>query len=320
MDAVRVCSLGQITSALFEVGGQYRRNIEVGALLANWILRPTALRVPCNFLEMNMANDVQTEQLVASLIMKATDDIAAGKTRAQVIQALVDMAASPAVAEAIALRAEDVHTGHTPASYPAKPLKEGVADASAPRTQMLSKIPLWLGRLSVGRKLTLIYLLDLTAVIYVSGILIHEKYLAIDFARKEIVGAHYAEVVRRNLMGAFRVPPPSAAPQTATTHFVDDLQALEAIRSAHDADLNTTEASLRLHKLLQTPQSKGNKTALLSQGRDLLTIVGNQSNLILDPDLDSYYVMSLTVLRFPELLQVLYDTRDFMQHWGQTSQ
>ena len=27
MDAVRVCSLGQVTSALFEVGGQYRRNM-----------------------------------------------------------------------------------------------------------------------------------------------------------------------------------------------------------------------------------------------------------------------------------------------------
>jgi len=27
MDAVRVCSLGQITEALFEVGGQYRRNM-----------------------------------------------------------------------------------------------------------------------------------------------------------------------------------------------------------------------------------------------------------------------------------------------------
>jgi len=27
MDAVRVCSLGQITTALFEVGGQYRRNM-----------------------------------------------------------------------------------------------------------------------------------------------------------------------------------------------------------------------------------------------------------------------------------------------------
>ena len=27
MDAARVCSLGQITGALFEVGGQYRRNM-----------------------------------------------------------------------------------------------------------------------------------------------------------------------------------------------------------------------------------------------------------------------------------------------------
>jgi methylmalonyl-CoA mutase len=27
MDAVRVCSLGQITQTLFEVGGQYRRNM-----------------------------------------------------------------------------------------------------------------------------------------------------------------------------------------------------------------------------------------------------------------------------------------------------
>jgi len=27
MDAVRCCSLGQITQALFEVGGQYRRSM-----------------------------------------------------------------------------------------------------------------------------------------------------------------------------------------------------------------------------------------------------------------------------------------------------
>ena len=27
IDAVRVCSLGQITDALFEVGGQYRRSM-----------------------------------------------------------------------------------------------------------------------------------------------------------------------------------------------------------------------------------------------------------------------------------------------------
>ncbi len=51
-----------------------------------------------------MSNDAQTQQLIASLAMKATDDLAAGKTHAQGIQALVEMVASPAVAEAIALR------------------------------------------------------------------------------------------------------------------------------------------------------------------------------------------------------------------------
>ena len=42
-----------------------------------------------------------------------------------------------------------------------------------------------LARLSVSRKLMLIYLLDLTAVIFVSSVLINEKFIAIDFARKE---------------------------------------------------------------------------------------------------------------------------------------
>jgi hypothetical protein len=38
-----------------------------------------------------------------------------------------------------------------------------------------------IGGLSVGRKLSLIYLLDLTAVIFISGILINEKYISINF-------------------------------------------------------------------------------------------------------------------------------------------
>ncbi|NEX62952.1 hypothetical protein, partial [Noviherbaspirillum galbum] len=47
------------------------------------------------------------------------------------------------------------------------------------------------GSLTVARKLALIYMLDLTAVLFVSGILIREKYIAIDFAKKELVGSHY---------------------------------------------------------------------------------------------------------------------------------
>ncbi len=57
-----------------------------------------------------------------------------------------------------------------------------------------------IGGLSVGRKLSLIYLLDLTAVIFVSGILINEKYIAIDFTQKEIDGGHYIAAISQNLV------------------------------------------------------------------------------------------------------------------------
>jgi diguanylate cyclase (GGDEF)-like protein/PAS domain S-box-containing protein len=176
---------------------------------------------------------------------------------------------------------------------------------------MLKIILTWLGKLSVGQKLTLIYLLDLTAVIYVSSILIQEKYLAIDFARKEIVGARYTDAVRSNLLHTFI----EAAPVTAP----DALATLQQARDVSDSSLRTGELAERFVQTLGTARDKteSEKARTLSLGRDLLTTVGNQSNLILDPDLDSYYVMSLSILRFPELLQVLHESRQFMQSRSQ---
>ncbi|KQO21777.1 diguanylate phosphodiesterase [Acidovorax sp. Leaf76] len=176
----------------------------------------------------------------------------------------------------------------------------------------------WLGRLSVGRKLMLIYLLDLSAVIYVSSILIHEKYVAIDFTRKEIVGTTYAAVLRDGLMGQFL-----AAPQQQPPLVADVLTRLAGVRQAYDDQLHTHEVGERfssvLQQLVQSPPPATDPIALtrlrsqlLREGRELLTTVGNQSNLILDPDLDSYYGMSLVVLRFPELLQAVHDTVVFL--------
>lgn len=41
--------------------------------------------------------------------------------------------------------------------------------------------------------------------------------------------------------------------------------------------------------------------------RDLMTQVGNYSNLILDPDLDSYYLMDAILLRIPDLQQLMFE-------------
>ncbi len=171
----------------------------------------------------------------------------------------------------------------------------------------------WLRRLSVGRKLTLIYLLDLCAVIYVSGILLHEKFEAIDFTRKEQVGHAYSTAVRDALLMPFLPAPADAVdPQQPVR---DALARLQALQSDHDAALRSGAASaafLQAWEPVMALSATSDRDVLLrgmlTSARDLLTTIANQSNLILDPDLDSYYAMSLSMLRFPELMQVIDDT------------
>ncbi|HXZ10736.1 MAG TPA: sensor domain-containing diguanylate cyclase, partial [Paraburkholderia sp.] len=161
-----------------------------------------------------------------------------------------------------------------------------------------------LARLRVGRKLLLIYLLDLTAVVYISSILIHEKYIAIDFSNREIVGNAYVRTVRDALVdvalaGAGRPPSPFSFAHTA-----GDLADAER---QYGANMGSAALNERVRQSLMAlaqhahPDAAEVNDALVAC-RELVTRVGNQSNLILDPDLDSYYSMSLAILRYPALL------------------
>ena len=175
----------------------------------------------------------------------------------------------------------------------------------------------WLGKLSVGRKLMLIYLLDLSAVIFVSGILINEKYLSIDFTRKEQVGSEYSAAVRELLLMPFLPYKQQVDPGESA------LQRFEGLRRRHDPVLHSAEASALFEKSWRAAAAggeAGSARTMLRSARELLTTVGNQSNLILDPDLDSYYTMSLVVLRFPELLEVIDDTSRALDGSGARAQ
>ena len=179
-------------------------------------------------------------------------------------------------------------------------------DTSSSQPGLVSRL---LGRLSVGRKLMLIYLLDLTAVIFVSGILINEKFIAIDFAKKEVAGNAYISGIRDGIVDI-------ASAGNGDAQALARLQVrageFEAAERMHGAGMDSGDISARLANRLRALQAQGLDgseapvDAAISAGRDLLTRVGNQSNLILDPDLDSYYTMSLIVLRYPELLEVVH--------------
>ncbi|CAB3749818.1 bifunctional diguanylate cyclase/phosphodiesterase [Paraburkholderia humisilvae] len=164
-----------------------------------------------------------------------------------------------------------------------------------------------LARLRVGRKLLLIYLLDLSAVVFISGILIHEKYIAIDFSNKEIVGNAYLRTVREALVevasaGAGARPPAQALRDTARA--LEDAEARYGAAMQSDALNRRVRDGLVLLSRDATPSAAEVSDALLAC-RELVTRIGNQSNLILDPDLDSYYSMSLSILRYPALLDAV---------------
>ena len=171
---------------------------------------------------------------------------------------------------------------------------------------MVGRISRMIGKLTVGRKLALIYLLDLSAVIFISGILINEKYIAIDFSRKEMAGNDYIAVIRDALLPLTRAPAEAAASAAA----------IGQAERQFGSDMRSAELSGEFSALLRqagappTAQDGVAPSPAFVAGRELLTRVGNQSNLILDPDLDSYYTMSLVILRFPELLEVINSTRD----------
>ena len=172
---------------------------------------------------------------------------------------------------------------------------------------MLSVLMRVIGRLSVGRKLILIYALDLSAVLFVSGILISEKFIAIDFARKEIIGNQYIAVVRDALF-SFHL-------DTASTR--SHVSKLRAADTSFGNMLDSSILANTFADLLSNADNRKIAQATLA-GQALITRIGNQSNLILDPDLDSYYTMSLIVLRFPELFELVdlisKKTAERMQH------
>ena len=173
---------------------------------------------------------------------------------------------------------------------------------------MVSKISRFIGKLTVGRKLALIYLLDLSAVIFISGILINEKYIAIDFSRKEMAGNEYIAVIRDAMLPLTRTG--------AETQGAAAASSIARAESALGGSMRSAELAAEFAALLVRPHEAGAASDAIAPspvfvaGRELLTRVGNQSNLILDPDLDSYYTMSLVILRFPELLEVINSMRE----------
>src|SRR5258706_7693022 len=166
-----------------------------------------------------------------------------------------------------------------------------------------------LSGVSVAKKLLVMHLLDLPAVIFISSILINEKYIAINFARDELRGNAYISTVRDALIDTALSSIDGATERRAG--LARRASELTAAEQRLGTGLESAEINVALVKSLDriAARSANEKVAVgdaIARGRELATRVGNQSKLILDPDLDSYYTMSLAVLRYPELVEIVH--------------
>jgi signal transduction histidine kinase len=153
--------------------------------------------------------------------------------------------------------------------------------------------------------------------------LVAEKQIAIDFARKELVGNRYLTTLRE-VYGAILTTRMNG--QQAIGSADEIIKALSAAGADADGILQTGEARQALTATLRDlwggEVKGGNADALvldaLAKGRALASRVGDDSNLALDPDLDSYYLQGIVVTRLPTFLGQLGEMRALLHRAAAT--
>ena len=151
--------------------------------------------------------------------------------------------------------------------------------------------------------------------------LVTEKRIAIDFARKELVGSRYLATVREiyaavlaaqsghDSAGGLRAPIDAA------------VQALADAETAMGGALQTAGHARAVAVALRElgPGDAGNGRIgpsvldALSKAQALAARIGDDTNLALDPDLDTYYVQSIVVRKLPTILGRISEVQELFE-------
>ena len=165
--------------------------------------------------------------------------------------------------------------------------------------------------LRTSTKLLLLCGMFVISIAVTAAALIAEKQIAIAFARKELVGSRYLALVR-DIYPAILIQPddPSFAQSRSSPDEI--LKALAAAEADVAGHLQTAELERALAESLRELWSgkivvqNTDQLVLeaLSIEQKLASRIGDDSNLTLDPDIDTYYAVSYTHLTLPTILRV----------------
>ena len=184
---------------------------------------------------------------------------------------------------------------------------------------MLKKIE----NLKIWQKLGLIVLAMGIPVVTLAVLVFKATDFNVTMAKEELVGADYLKVTRELLQqipehaaftaGALAGDNGYRADQQSAQGLIDGLMnTLSQTEREKGATYGTAQRVQAIQQSWQDLKGKSDglslqanaekHNALMAQVVDLVRQVGDKSQLILDPDLDSYYMMDLVVVQLPEML------------------
>ena len=186
-----------------------------------------------------------------------------------------------------------------------------------------------LNRLSYPRKFGLIGLLLALPLGLVTFFLVREINRSIAFSAKEHLGTEYLRHVQqfaadlrdhRGLIWADLVQRSTVDElKQVEVRLKRDIESIDAVDAALGELLQTTPrwAAIKdkwssmdgIRETASPVDPENHHTDLIGDLLSLMSQVGDQSNLILDPDLDSYYLMDLTVNHLPLLTEQIGQAR-----------
>jgi signal transduction histidine kinase len=169
--------------------------------------------------------------------------------------------------------------------------------------------------LRTSTKLLLLCSVFVVSIVVVTYGLAAEKKIAIHLVRKELVGVRYLEGLSR-VYDAILTEGRDRAPTRQTDNAVNESLATLAQAQSHAVGLLDTAKfeqglAAAIRELLSSRMSGIQKQNLivdaLTKARNLASRIGDDSNLALDPDLDSYHLQHIVVTEIPTLLERIGD-------------
>jgi len=156
--------------------------------------------------------------------------------------------------------------------------------------------------LRTSTKLLLLCSVFVGALVVATYGLVAEKQIAINFVRKELLGIEHLDALR-GVYAAILTEKPgaSAAAKQAVARFAKtEAQSDQLDTAALERDL--AKAIDKLASARDNGERQAHLVDALTAARNLASRIGDDSNLTLDPDLDSYYVQDIVVAKMPTLL------------------